>query len=262
MRYLDIKRLIIFTLLSVILLSGCNGENPIYEIFESDVEKSLDSSRPVGATALPQFSDEISDVRVTTIQRDINIPDGAGVDWGIDFANLEFRQIYYGYCTDGIWTDLPCENYELVSIFNPRDYQTGELVITRGYEAVEDDHMVKIGPYLLISIDARLNKNDLLIVEDSIGSNVDLLFMEYDKYNMPDEKANYGFIKEERNSILSGWKLKFRAISNLEARYYLVVKYEEIPIDYQLWTKREPESSQVWSLLTYDDIQFLLSKVK
>lgn len=243
-------------LLCTMLLSSCSGENPLYEIFESDTEKSLDASRPEGATALPDFSGEISDVRVTTIQRNIDIPDGAGKEWDIDFANLEFRQIYYGYCSDGVWTDLPCENYELVSIFNPIDYQTGELVIKRGYEAVEDDHMVKIGPYLLFSIDARMGKDGLLTPKDSIGSEMELLFAEYDRYNLPEEKAKFGFIKEDRASILAGWELEFRAVSNLEVRYVLVLKYDEIPTDYQLWT--ELDSGQKRSLLTYDDIQFLL----
>lgn len=261
MTTLYLKRCILLLFLFSVILSGCSGENPIYELFESDAEKSLDASRPEGATALPDFSGEITDIRVTTIQRDIDIPDGAGVSWGIDFANLEFRQIYYGYCTDGVWTDLPCENYELVSIFNPVDYETRELKVTRGYEAVEDDHMVKIGPYLLISINARMGKDGLLIVEDSVGSKIELYFMEYDKYNLPDEKEKYGFIKENRDSIMSGWQLEYRAVSNLDPRCILVLKYDEIPEDYKLWTKVE-ESGQMRSLLTYDDIQYLLSEDK
>ena len=257
MNTLHLKRCTIVLLLIVVFLGGCGGIRHVFNLFESDVEKSLDASRSDGAMALPDFSGEISDVRVTTIQRDIDIPDGAGNDWDIDFSNLEFRQIYYGYCADGIWTDIPCENYELISIFNPKDHQTGELVITRGYEAVEDDHMVKIGPYLLISIDVRMGKNGLLKVKDSIDSEMEVLFMEYDSYNLPDEKAKFGFIKENRGSILSGGKLEYQAVSNLEARCVVVLKYDEIPTDYQLWT--ETDTSQMRSLLTYDDIQFLLN---
>ena len=259
MKNLHIRRVFTLALCCLVLLCGCSGENPIYELFESDVEKSLDASRPKGATAAPDFSGEITDVRVTTIQRDIDIPDGAGASWGIDFPNLEFRQIYYGYCSDGVWTDLPCENYDLVSIFTSMDYKTRELIITRGYDAVNDDHMVKIGPYLLISIDARMGKNGLLVVEDSLGSDIELMFMEYDCYNFPDGKEKYGFIREDRDSILSGWELKFEATSNLEARYVLVLKYDEIPEDYCLWTRFNPETTQIRSKLTYKEIQYLLN---
>lgn len=251
------KKWIVMLCCVVFLLSGCSGENPLYEPFESDVEKSLDASRPEGATALPDFSGEITDVRVTTIPRDIDIPAGKGTDWGMDLSKLEYRQIYYGYCVDGVWTDLPCENYELVSIFNPVDYETKELKVTRGYEAVVDDHMVKIGPYLLISIEARMGKHGLLITEDSIGSEIERMFDEYDRWSLPDGTPEYGQLIENRDSIISGWGLKWKAISNIGTRHYLLLKYDEIPEDYQLWTKIE-ETGQIRSLLKYADIQYLL----
>lgn len=254
-----LRRLVTLCCCLMLVLSGCSGENPIYELFETDVEKSLDASRPEGATALPDFSGEITDVRVTTIPRNIDIPAGKGADWGIDLSELEYRQIYYGYCVDSVWTDLPCENYGLISIFNPVDYETGELKVTRGYEAARDDHLVKIGPYLLISVDGRTPKYPL-IVEDSIGSKAQLMFAEYDRRTSPDGIASYGYLTEDRDSIVSGWELDWDVTSNIKTRYYILLKYNDIPEDYQLWTRVEEEAGQIRSLLTYDDIQYLLGE--
>lgn len=257
MRNTYMKLLLIPVCCFALLLGGCSlsSNTP-----SGKAAKVLNANRPAVATELPDFSGEITDVRVTTVQRDAGITTHYGAEYGADLSTLTYLQIYYGYCSNGVWKDIPCENYALVSIFNPVDYHSRELVVTRGYEAVEDDHIVKIGPYLLISIDARIGTGKLITVEDSIGSEAQLMFMEYDRWNTPDGTAKYGYLKENRESVLSGGKLEWQAVSNVDARYYIVLKYDEIPDDYQLWTKMTPDSENIRSLLTYTDIQSLLGE--
>ena len=133
-------------LLYSVQLTGCSG------MYYREEYTALKNSRPDYAEQFPDFDGEITDVRVTVIPREYSPADARGSSAQKQFSGFEFLQICYGYQKDGVWYDIPCENYELVTIFNPIDWETKELRIDYGYEAAGKNHIVRIGPYLLVSI--------------------------------------------------------------------------------------------------------------
>jgi len=247
------KKFLVCCLCMVLLLCGCSGENLIYELFESDAEKVLDAGRPTNATNLPDFSGDVEDIRITTIPRNVDMS-GYENYFGLNVGEIEFRQIYYGYKTNGKWTDLPCENYELVSVINNSNLETGEEKVYYGYEAANQNHIVKIGQYLLFS----LAMDESYSVSDSLGSNFQLLFSEYE--NFPENRKIYGYLREDRDSVVSGWEVKYEAITDFMPRYYLWLKYDEIPKDYELHRVEYYEDREIKVVITYNDIQRLLEK--
>lgn len=240
-----------------VLLSGCSI---LRELTRSDSEKALDASRPEGAERSPTLSDDITDVRVTIIPREAGLAPDFGKNMGIDASNMEFMQIYYGYCVNGVWTDLPCENYPLVGTYISQDYETKELIVKQGYEAADESHMVKIGPYLLFSIEARSGNNGFYTVGDSLGSEVILKFEEYDNLTTKGHKKTYGYVKEDHTTINDGPRLSYEISTGFKARYYVLVKYDELPEDYVLWIKTSPDAEDYKRSIPYDNIVYLLSE--
>lgn len=240
--------LVILLCFSMVLCSGCGMYGDIRK-----AQISLGVSRPENATKLPELSDAISEVRVTAVPRDCELSSEIYEEMGGAAGQRQYLQIYYGYCVDGMWTDLPCENYPLISVFNSRDYDSKELSIYKGYEAADVNHMVKIGPYLLISLEKKYQ------VSDSLGSEVELLFTEYD--NSYDEcDGMYGYLREDRDSVVSGKELHFSAADCFDARNYLIIEYASIQEGYAL-TADDVVGETTWrDVLTYDDIVYLLEK--
>lgn len=248
------KRVMMILLCCLALLcSGCS-----FDMFsEMDAARaSLDANRPVNATKLPELSDDISDVRITVVPRDVDLSSQMYEDFGGKPGQRQYLQIYYGYCVDGVWTDLPSENYPLVSVFNTINMETKKPKIYTGYEAADLEHMVKIGPYLLVRLD-----KDYKEVADTLGTEAKLLFWEYDSNN-PECDGMYGYLKEDRDSVVSGKKVSFNASSNFEACNYLIVEYASIAQDYELWITKEI-GEEIWgNMMTYDDIISLLKETE
>ena len=110
----------------------------------------------------PNPPDTVDDIRMTvkpTITKD----------------GVTYLRLYYGYCVDGWWRDYPMEYYDLKSIFTGKQYS--------GYRAAQEDHIVKIGQYLLISFStfSQFGETDsgYLEVSDSLNSDFQQMFLEY-----------------------------------------------------------------------------------
>lgn len=96
------------------LLCGCSIVEQEYANY------MFEKGRPKEGTALPDFSGNITDVRMTVKERDY----GPYYDHPM-YENLTMIQIYYGYLSDGEWHDMPCENYNLIGVFEKTTKRDG-----------------------------------------------------------------------------------------------------------------------------------------
>lgn len=67
-------------LLAVLLLlsSGCHGVTEPVGSTTNSIEQSLNKSRPDAATMTPDFSGNITDIRITTVERPLEFLDNSG----------------------------------------------------------------------------------------------------------------------------------------------------------------------------------------
>ncbi len=216
-------------------------------------------TRPVDALEVPDFSGEITDVRMRVRER---------VYYPVNelFEQVTMLQIYYGYCSDGQWYDMPCENYDLIETFRLHTPQP-----KRGWEAAAGNHMVKIGPYLLFAVacNPEMGCDDFY---DSLGTQVQTCFSEYYTYYIvADGQGNqknywdththgYGRLIENRDSIVNGnWvtEQEFRGNNAFYQWHYILVEYDSLPEDYEihyLW------SEIAINTLTKEEIDSLLGE--
>ena len=192
----------------------------------------------------PDTTGEISDIRMYVAPY---------VDEDTMSSDTTFLRIYYGYYKNGKWFDYPSEHYELKSIFTPKQYS--------GYDAAFEDHIVKIGPYLLISISdyTFLNNGELVPVEitDTLGSEVQQMFSEY--YSSLDNGQPYGYIKEDRPGSNPFFSDPDDFAINLFGQYYYVVlEYDALPNDYALQYTTLEKGEKITHTLTYEQIKQLI----
>ena len=198
----------------------------------------------------PDTSGEISDIRMRVVQV-VNNP-----DTGEPFANdsdTVFLRIYYGYYKNGKWFDYPSEYYELKSIFTSEQYTD--------YYAAGENHIVKIGPYLLISIvnNSFMMSDEVVPVEitDTLGSEVQQMFSEY--YSSPFSGSPYGYVKEEWHEKNAFFNNSENFSVNVFGRYYyIVLEYDTLTDDYALQYTTRKKGEMVTQTLTYEQIKQLI----
>lgn len=189
---------------------------------------------PYGVSEGMVIQDEgITDIRMTVVPREYKVPDDLEHLVGGEGVDVQYLQVYYGYCLDGVWHDYPSENYDLIDI----THEAGE----RGWKLSYHDHMVKIGPYLLISIIIPGYPDMTCEVSDSLGSELLNPFMEY-------VSSGYGFVAfdpsgEDSCSSYSFWP-----------RYYLLLEFDSLPDDYVLTVNTEMSSYTDEYSVTRDEI--------
>ena len=219
--------------------------------------RSLLRSRTEYATMKPDLNGEITDVRITVKPREFT-PSSRG-SMSAAFEGLKYLQICYGYERNGKWFDIPCENYDLVSIFNSINWENKELRIMRGYDAAEFNHMVQIGPYLLISIPLNTSRYKIqdYEVSDSLNSEFFLLFSEYHTSSMDKNlHQRYGYVCEAIDWNRPRKLENYNVSNSFFAHYYVILELDEIPEDYVLKVRASEDSATY--KLTYDDIMYLL----
>lgn len=250
--------LIFMAVLLLLPLSGCscNGSDPWAEEAERALE-SLERSRPENAGLYPDFTGEITDIRMTILDREYYAP-----SFEEDFQNLSMMQIWYGYYSDGVWYDLPSENYNLIGILGHED--------RTGWRAALGSHMVKIGPYLLINICAQIHPVKACIISDTLGSQTLEPFAQYNtyyfyydengkkQYFMDSHDHGYGFIAENPTFAENPEDVAYAKSCEFMRRLYLILDYESISPDYELTVSITGGSTQEVYALTGETIKKLV----
>ena len=199
---------------------------------------------PPVATAVPDFSEEITDIRISAATCEKYELD---FSHSKNFRNLTILQILYGYYSDGEWHDVPAENYDYVGILNG----------SSGMGGSSDSHIVKIGPYILVCYEAAsMASNFETTITDTIGSKVLEPFSEYYTPYSNYPTSGYGILTVDPNSILNGDKLEFTARNTFGKFYYVILEIESLPEDYEMLITTTYESgSQKQYMLTMQDIR-------
>lgn len=229
--------LIFFVLINCLLFtfSGCsNTERELRKEEASKAAASLDRSRPENAGLLPDLSGNISDIRMTILDREYDAP-----SFETDFQNLSMMQIWYGYNANGIWYDYPSENYDLIGILEFKD--------CIGWKAALGSHMVKIGPYLLVNICVQNHPQKDCKITDTLNSPLQEPFAQYNTYHyyydedgqkhtyLDDHSHGYGSIAENPNRrSANSDEIAYNMRCEFVRRFYLILDYESIPDDYVL----------------------------
>lgn len=228
----------------------------------------LEKYRPENATARPDFSGEITDLRFNVVHREYVSKTTGIALLDNSLKDRTFLQIYYGYEMDGQWYDIPCENYKLKGIFDLLHTPTG-------YEAAGESHIVKIGPYLVICVQHNSGNypqsKTYCKFKDTLGSKAVQCFSAYysprkgmdvnpeegftlpTDYDNSDALPRYGYFKENAATIGSG-NSKYSASSSFDLYYFLVLEYDSIPKDYKLEVFYFTDGLDYMDILTYEDI--------
>ena len=225
-------------------------------MFDSDPVENfmLFLSRPSEGSQMPDFSEGVTNIRVTTVDRNISwIPTLAKNEV---FNTRVYKQIYYGYYSDGTWVDLPCENYELRALGNSRN----------DYEASDRRHVVKIDKYVLLAFPVGVSASEKSygVVTDSLKSEV-IELTEYGTsgLSMPDSgKKCYGRIRENPN-VMGILKSEHEIVNGFAEWYYIVLEYDNIPKDYVVSVSEYIDTNDQEPMTytyTYDDIMEALNR--
>lgn len=246
------KKKKIFLIVSIILVVLINFAL-IVEIFgdHDPVESFLFVlGRNKNSMKSPAPSDEVEDIRITTVDRAVaQIPSM----WLFShFRGRTYKQIYYGYYKDDTWYDFPAENYQLKAL----------LGSDTGYEAAENSHLAKIGPYVLLAFRVTNRPECFATVEDSLNSET----FELTQYcTSGDMLASDGecfgtvFDNSNKTGILQA---EYQITNSFYKWYYLVLKQEDITENYIATVSLYSEEGELLSKSTYthDDITQALNR--
>lgn len=184
----------------------------------------IPSDRPDTATMLPDLTGDITDVRVTALERDVSFyPYRASYGFGetmdeieaVDIQDGTILQILYGYKVNDTWYDIPAENYPLQALSGTRMYSNLQLA--------RSDHFVKIGPYCIICITTHGE-----VPYDTLGTTPVTDFC-------PGvDQKKIGLMLEDREKILAGDEPAC-TFGPFTYRYYFILETESIPEDYALY---------------------------
>lgn len=245
---------IILILLCILAILTCSGCSSLRYLFPTIEERSANAGRPPEATQWPEFTDEITDIRLSVVERDIEFdPDRSS-----PFKNQTHLQIFYGYQMNGEWYDIPSENYELKGILQYEGLS--------GYDAACNDHLVQIGHYVLMCFVYEGAREDVVYhLSDSSGTEIQEPFAEYyTNYFHDTNEPSYGFFREKLDPAYPDKALDLQALNIFGRRYYLLLDLNSLPDDYELHISAHPESdsSEIideWVLYA-DDIQRVLGQ--
>ena len=247
------RRHILIGLLAIVLLFVFVNFDVILFMFgSSDIKGQLEETRQQVAFVTPEFDGNISDVRFSVVKRDIEVS-------GEDFKDLSMMQIYYGYCMDGRWYDLPCENFDLRGILN----NSGE----RGYDAAGKSNLVKLGPYLLVTISLSSYQTHFERYNEITDNMQSVVYSITEYYTSSNREffelgGKCGFLKENvRHSNSEDYE--YIMYNTFEKWYYVILEYDKIPKNYEMKIVTHTNKNGVddidEDILTYQDIQDALA---
>ena len=165
------------------------------------------------ARDLPVYNGEVTDVRVTYLPRTQKVL----------YPDKSFIQILYGYEIDGVWTDIPAENYPFYCLYKDGGTQCSFRHSSRS-------HIVRIGDYALICIEAPYGAPPPY---DTIGTTPMEPFREFTEKNRNIDPNPYFILMEDRTHW-PVWYLEECIRAGLVVRYYLILDLKTLPDDYEL----------------------------
>ena len=239
-----------------------NSHGGFFITTSDGLKKDINATRPDISLTKPDIPENVTDVRVTVVERDFDLTPYKFEDY------ISCAQIYYGFCVDSVWEDFPCENYDLAGFF---DRNNGKY----GYDAAGGCHVVEIGNKILIAVTPVLD-DGYAVVYDSLES--DVIEMEnyftyaYTDYETKEDVVltfkpdkGYAYLKE-RALALNTPKYSYKLYTNFPRWYYIVVDKANLTEDYfvkytLLNKNRSPSTSNPYTL-TYNDIQNALASAK
>lgn len=171
------------------------------------------TERPATATDLPEYDGEVTDVRITSIPRTMEVFE----------SGSEYIQILYGYEIDGQWTDIPMENYPFYCL------EDGGTQCPFGDTLYS--HIVKIDSFVLICITTPYG---LQAPYDSIGTEPLEPFREFAEKENASGGNTYGILTEDRTKASSWFKVGYSSMSFSRNRHYFILDLESLPEDYEL----------------------------
>lgn len=235
---------ILCIILALILLRKIGLFNSVYE----NTMQSIERNRPAEAYLTPDFSGSITDVRITAVERETNATSFLPGEKESPFYGTTCMQIYYGYQKDGEWVDIPCENYDLRAI---RKKYTG-------YEAANWEHIVRIGPYLLISAAVNAESGPVSIeLTDTLGTEAIPMFEEYfTRVGHGPQEGSYSYLVEDYQNLDENVKVW----CDFDLHSYIILEMDSIPEDYVLTSKQECGSQILEWTLDYETIMRLLAE--
>lgn len=184
--------------------------------------------RVATAVETPEYCGEVTDIRFTSVPRTQKIFTKKGDD-----AEHRYIQILYGYMINGIWHDIPCENYNFYCI-SPRHKGESEFSLS-----AYNSHLTVIGEYIVICIVCGDNEE---VPYDTLGTVPETPFLEYSQ----SETFHYGIISDDRERIINGDEPAYSVCSSIGYRYYFVIRKDLIDSKYELCLGD--------SKVSYDDI--------
>ena len=232
-------------------------ESEFYKNYWEMVNGILDASRPAEAYQFPTPSGEITDVRVTVRERDLDL----------SFRGLEGHkayEIYYGYYSNGKWYDYPSTNYELRDLvdtdvlgpYTDSDYDS--------YDVCDRDHIVEIGPYYLIALPTYPLFNSMKFYDISIQDTLNSEIIMFTEYFIP-AKSDYELTKNLlffENMRAYGTEDYLFHLEDFVPMSFVIVEKEAMTEEYLLtfeeqWANPPHKQSRAFS---YDEIMGALNR--
>ena len=248
------KRKILFSILACLLIAIVLWRIGLFDSTMENMFQSLDKNRPAESYLIPDCSGNVTDVRITAVERETNAYSLLPGEKDSPVYGTTCVQIYYGYQKDGMWFDMPCENYDLRAIASS----------DTGYDAAEEDHIVKIGPYLLFAFKANAAEGEVQIeISDTLDSQALLMFGEYFTRVWHEAQENsYSYLKEDRSSFDNAENVNSMVYADFDQCAYLILDYSAIPDDYVLSVRKTCGTNVKEFTLNYQSIMDLLGSAE
>lgn len=225
-------------------------ESQFYKEYWEMVNGILDASRPAEAYQFPDLSGEITDVRVTVREREVDTYLLNGK------RDIPVYDIFYGYLSNGEWCDFPSGNYEL----KPITVSSADT-----WEVCTLPHVTEIGSYILFAypVGEGCYSSNLpeVTLSDTLNSEV-LAFKDYyilQKGTGNDAEQNLHFLEDMRLYGTEEYRARLRPFAQW---YFILLKKEMLTDDYQINVIENWEES--WHdqqyIFTYDEIMGALGR--
>lgn len=153
-------------------------------------------------------------------------------------------QILYGYQEDGVWVDIPSENYPLFYLEKSSQEEVYGC----------PSHITKVGDHALICI---VSPKDDSVTYDSLGTVPLTPFQEF--LEGEEDGVKYGLILDSRWKIRLGFEPAYKLSYGEMDRYYFLLDLNELPEDYELhfstWERsKETQKNYTDYTITAEDI--------